>query len=315
MSIAGAALGHVLEHDRHHVLVGSAQREHQVLLVDLAEHLLDGARVELGDVLEHEQHPAHFRGEVLVGSGEVLQHVALGGAVGVVEDPGQRLGPARGGVDLLAGAAEFVADHLLDLLDHARARLAHAGDAQGDRRLVVLGQVGEHVGRQARRKAREHERHRLGGLAAQQRRDALGRHPAAGTRTAGSGAPAERRPSTSAARSGPSARSITSRANSIPPLTPPAAPPALAASSLNIDSVVSAPTERSRAISVDRLSISSSPIFASTFAARSDPSAAIRTAALRAPVIRLGSGREHLWLAGRQRGQRRLRERLPCHRR
>ncbi len=55
-------------------------------------------------------------------------------------------------------------------------------------------------------------------------------------------------PSSSAARSGPSARSITSRANSIPPSAPAAAAPA-AAISLKTESVVSAPTGRSRAIS------------------------------------------------------------------
>ena len=93
---------------------------------------------------------------------------------------------------------------------------------------------------------------------------------------------ADSRPRRSAARSGPSARSITSRAKSTPPLTP-AVAPVTVASSLKIDSAVSAPTEFSLAISIDRPSISSSPIRAITLAARSDPSAASNTAALRAP--------------------------------
>ncbi len=94
---------------------------------------------------------------------------------------------------------------------------------------------------------------------------------------------AESRPRTSAARSGPSARSITPRAKSRPPATPNSRVLANAASSLKIESVVSAPTELRLAISIERLSISSSASRCSTFAARSDPSAAIRTAALRAP--------------------------------
>ena len=69
----------------------------------------------------------------------------------------------------------------------------------------------------------------------------------------------------------------------MPPAAPSSRALASSASSLKIDSVVSAPTELRLAISIDRLSISSSPSRCSTLAARSEPSAAISTAALRAP--------------------------------
>ncbi len=72
-----------------------AQREHEVLLVGLAQHLLDRAVFEVDDVLEDEQHPADLLGELGVGGGEVVEHGALGRAVGVVEDVGERLGAAR----------------------------------------------------------------------------------------------------------------------------------------------------------------------------------------------------------------------------
>src|ERR1019366_1589948 len=78
-----------------------------ILLIDLAQHLLDGALVELDDVLEDEEHAAHLLGEALVGAREVLEHVALERAVGVVEDPGESPGPAGRGVLLLATAVSL----------------------------------------------------------------------------------------------------------------------------------------------------------------------------------------------------------------
>ena len=90
------------------VVVDAAQREREVLLVGLAEHELDRAVVELDDVLEHEQQAAHLGGELLVGLGQRVEHVALGRTVGVVEDLGQRLDPAGGGVLLLHDAVELL---------------------------------------------------------------------------------------------------------------------------------------------------------------------------------------------------------------
>ncbi len=83
--------------------------------------------------------PRTSSASALSARGEVLEHVALGGAVGVVEDAGERLGPAAGGVLALDRRAELVADHLLDLLDDPRAGVAHARDPQGDVRLLDSG--------------------------------------------------------------------------------------------------------------------------------------------------------------------------------
>ena len=60
------------------VLGRAAQREREVLRVDLLEHELDRAVVELEHVLEDEQQRAHLVGELGVALGEVLEDVALG---------------------------------------------------------------------------------------------------------------------------------------------------------------------------------------------------------------------------------------------
>ncbi len=138
------------QHDLLDVLRRAAERQHEILLVGLAQDLLDGALFELDDVLEDEQHAAHLLGEVLVGRGELLEHVALGGAVGVVEDLGQRLGAPGSGVLALGHRVQLVADDVLDLLDDLRTGLPHAGDPQRDVRLLTLGQTGEHLGRERR---------------------------------------------------------------------------------------------------------------------------------------------------------------------
>ncbi len=97
----------------------------------------------------------------------------------------------------------------------------------------------------------------------------------------------ESRASSSSARSGPSARSSTSRANSTPPTTSPRlSVPAAAASSPRIASVVCSSIAPSLVISRERLSISSWRRCWMTSAARSAPSAAISTAAFRRPPRR-----------------------------
>ena len=65
---------------------------------------LDRAVVELDDVLEDEQQAADLGGELLVGLAQRVEHVALGRAVGVVEDVGERLDAAGGRVLLLDDA-------------------------------------------------------------------------------------------------------------------------------------------------------------------------------------------------------------------
>ena len=62
----------------------------EILGVDLAQHHLQRAVVELEDVLEDEEQRAHLVGDVLVLLLEVVEDVALGGAVGGVQDRGQR---------------------------------------------------------------------------------------------------------------------------------------------------------------------------------------------------------------------------------
>ena len=78
----------------------AAKGDREVLLVDLLEHHLDRAVVELDDVLEREQQQADLLGELAVGLGQLVEHVALGRPVGAVEDVGQRL-DATGGRVLL----------------------------------------------------------------------------------------------------------------------------------------------------------------------------------------------------------------------
>ncbi len=74
----GAALGHVGEDLLGHVGPDAAQREPEVLLVDLAQHELDVAVVEDHDVVEREEPLADLVGQLLVVFGDGLQDVALG---------------------------------------------------------------------------------------------------------------------------------------------------------------------------------------------------------------------------------------------
>src|SRR5918994_1768448 len=82
----GRALRHV-GHDLVADLLGhAAKREREVLLVDVLEQDLHAAVVELDDVLEDEEHHPDLLGEIDVGLRELVEHVALGPAVGAVED-------------------------------------------------------------------------------------------------------------------------------------------------------------------------------------------------------------------------------------
>ena len=82
MQQLGATLGHVAEDPAADVLVDTAQGDREVLLVDLLEHHLDRAVVELDDVLEGEQQQADLLGQLAVGLGQLVEHVALGRPVG-----------------------------------------------------------------------------------------------------------------------------------------------------------------------------------------------------------------------------------------
>ena len=217
-----------------------------------------------------------------------LEHVALGRAVGVVEYLGERLRArrrrstrARRPPSVCGGSPPRSAGRPAALVSPMRAiRNAMSGCWRSGRRASTC--AASVVSRLARISAivcgdslRSSAAVRSGGTRC---RNSNG----------GRSVRADSRPSTSAARSGPSARSITPRAKSTPPATS-ESPSVSAVSSAKIESVVSAPTVLRRAISIDRFSISSSGSSASTCAARSEPSAAINTAALRAPDSCSGS--------------------------
>ena len=163
----------------------AAQGDREVLLVDLLEHHLDRAVVELDDVLEGEQQQADLVGELAVGLRELVEHVALRRAVGVVEDVGQRLHAARGGVLRGDDVRELLLHDRLDLGDHVRPRLAHQRHARGDVGLVLGRQQGEHLRGERGVQVGHHERDGLRRLVLAGRRGSAPAACGAGTRTAG----------------------------------------------------------------------------------------------------------------------------------
>src|SRR5690242_5520845 len=133
----GAALRHVPEDLLLDLLGHAAERHREVLLVHVLEHELDAAVVELDDVLEDEQEHLDLLGELRVLLGERVDHVALGAAVGRVEDVREALHAARGRVVLRGHHRELAPDDLLHVLDHVRTGLGHRGDPHGHFRLHV----------------------------------------------------------------------------------------------------------------------------------------------------------------------------------
>ena len=79
-----------------HLLGDALEREREVGGVDLAQHQLHRAVVDLHDVLEHE-HPALHAplGDTGVEGLEALHDLALGGAVGAVDDGDQSVDAAQ----------------------------------------------------------------------------------------------------------------------------------------------------------------------------------------------------------------------------
>ena len=118
--------------------VDAAQGDREVLLVDLLEHQLDRAVVELDDVLEGEQQQADLLGQLAVGLGQLVEHVALGRAVGVVEDVGERL-DAAGGRVLLRADRRTACERMTvsTCATTSGRRLAHHRDPQRDVGLVL----------------------------------------------------------------------------------------------------------------------------------------------------------------------------------
>ena len=158
------------------LVADAAQREREVLLIGLPQDQLDRAIVELDDVLEDEQQAPDLGGELLIGLGQRVEHVALGGAIGLVEDLGERL-DAAGGRVTPAGRSRraSLASPPRPCLHDVRAGLAHPRDPQRD-----LGLIGSRAGREHLRGERcvqvgDDERDRLRRLVAQERDDLLGR--------------------------------------------------------------------------------------------------------------------------------------------
>ena len=73
--------------------------------VDLAQHLLDVAVLEVDDVLEHEHPAADLLGQRGVERLQALDDLALGGAVGAVDDVDQRVEAADARRSRWAGAS------------------------------------------------------------------------------------------------------------------------------------------------------------------------------------------------------------------
>src|SRR4051794_5240089 len=96
----GAALRHVPEDLLLDLLGHATQRHGEVFLVDVLEHELHAPVVELDDVLEDEEQHANLLRELRVLLRKRLDHVALRGAIGRVQDVGEALHAARGGVVL-----------------------------------------------------------------------------------------------------------------------------------------------------------------------------------------------------------------------
>ena len=90
----GAARGHVAEDGVLDLVVDAAQRQPEVLLVDLAQQQLDVAVVQDDDVVEGEELLADLVGQLAVGLGDRLEHRALGRAAGAVEQLGERVDAA-----------------------------------------------------------------------------------------------------------------------------------------------------------------------------------------------------------------------------
>ena len=160
-------------------LVGHATKgDREVLLVDLLEHHLDRAVVELDDVLEGEQQEADLFGQLAVGLGQLVEHVALGRPVGAVEDVGQGLDATGGRVLLRADGGQTRPHDGLDLGDDLRPGLGHQRDPQGHVGLDLRVDVRQHLGGQHRVQVRDDQRDRLRRLVAQEHDDLLGRRAA-----------------------------------------------------------------------------------------------------------------------------------------
>src|SRR6185437_5952600 len=141
----GPALRHVAQDLLLDLLGDAAERHREVLLVHVLQHELDAAVVELDDVLEDEQEHLDLLGELRVFLGERVDHVALGAAVGRVEDVREALHAAGGRVVLRCHERELAADDLLHVLDHVRTRLAHRGDPHRHVGLHAGWKLGQHL--------------------------------------------------------------------------------------------------------------------------------------------------------------------------
>jgi hypothetical protein len=112
---------------------------------DGAQQGLDAARVQLGQVLEHEHQGADALGGLAVALFQRGDEAGLGLAVEVVEDVGHHLvAVALGGARQVRH--EFGAQGLLDLVEDLALHRLHAQHAHDAFQGEVLGQRGQHAG-------------------------------------------------------------------------------------------------------------------------------------------------------------------------
>ena len=162
------------------------ERDRQVGGLDLAQHQLHRAVVEVDDVLEHEHLAADLLGQLRVALLEALQDQLLGAAVGPVDDLDQRLHAADRGQ---------VARHASELTIR-RSRLAStwrmmSGEVRSMMAIRCATSACSSRPRPAStfeasggRQVRQHQRDRLRVLVGRGTRAAAGRRRSAGTRTA-----------------------------------------------------------------------------------------------------------------------------------
>ena len=110
---------------------------------------LDVSVGKLADILKDEHQATDFVDELGGFFGQVVEQLALGGAVGDVEHFGDR-GDAAGMLEALAHHARHAAlEALFDFADDFGIGLAHRGDAADDGELPFGGQSGEDLGTKA----------------------------------------------------------------------------------------------------------------------------------------------------------------------
>src|SRR5690348_12781843 len=127
--ILPAALGQVLGDLVAHGLRHALERGGQIGRLDLPQHQLHGAVLEVDDVLEHEHPAPDLLGQLGAAGVQGLQDEPLGGAVGPVDDLHERLQAAdRGELVGLQHGGELALQRRLDLPDDLGGGAVHHRD-------------------------------------------------------------------------------------------------------------------------------------------------------------------------------------------